>query len=118
MFGMSVRSVTNCRDKSLFEKGSVSSILNGKRWVLSGISRPYIGDFGSHFMIVFPGSFVDVFGNGWLLYRWQSLVRRFAYFLLVWLVLHSKVLVGWRCIGRVSIASVWLCWDGQLGIRN
>src|ERR1700678_3120872 len=98
--------------------GSVSSIRNGKRWVLSGINRLYIGNFGIHFVIVFHRSIVDVFGDGWLMYWWQCLVRRFGWFLLVRLVLCCKVSVDWGCIGDVSSALIRLCWDGRQGVRN
>src|ERR1700678_2822136 len=96
----------------------VSSIRNGKRRVLSGINRLYIGDFGFHFVIVFHRSIVDVFGDGRLVYWWPGLVRRFGWFLFVRLVLYSIVSVGWGCIGGASSALIRLCSDGRPGVRN
>ena len=101
LFGGTV-SVTKYFDYFWWDKrtGLVSSIRNGKKWVLSGINRLYLGDFGIHFVIVFHRSIVDVFGDGRLVY-W-CLVRRF----------------GWGCIGGASSALIRLCWDGQPGVRN
>src|ERR1700678_3678816 len=98
--------------------GSVSSIRNGKKWVLSGINRLYIGDFGIHFVITFHRLIVVVFGDGQLMYWWPGLVRSFGWFLLVRLVLYSIVSVGWGCIGGASSALIRLCWDGRPGVRN
>src|ERR1700678_472552 len=119
LFGETV-SVTKYFDYFWWDKrmGLVSSIRDGKKWVLSGISRLYIGGFGFHFVIVFHRLIVDVFGDGRLVYWWPCLVRRFGWFLLLRLVLCCKVSVGWRCIGDVSSALIRLCWDGRPGVRN
>src|ERR1700678_3334811 len=91
LFGGTV-SVTKYFDYFWWDKrtGLVSSIPNGKKWVLSGIGRRYIGDFGIHFVIVFHRLIADVFGGGRLMYWWQCLVRRFGLFLLVRLFMCCK----------------------------